>query len=393
MRASPSSPAAPLTDTHPTITLIQDTDGLIAVEQAIRAAPQVALDTEFHAERRHHPELMLLQLATSPAQAWVVDPQAVSPAALADALSETELIVHGGFEDLRLLHALGVRPQRIFDVQQAAGLLGHRYPERLSTLCMQVLEQHLAKGSALSDWSARPLSDQQLRYAAEDALMLWPLADRLKARLSEKGRLDWAFSVGHEQLQRATTPPDLWRQWDVARLMSPEEQRTLAALLVWRERESARRNQPPNYILANGMLLELSRSRPAHLDALRSNRRLHPSLIKRHGRTLLRLIAEAPSHPDPPTPLTPPQRRLKKALTLWTELIGEQEQIAPGLLLPEVLLEQVIRQGAQVLVGWRQPLQGALGKFLTGGTCISVADGSVLLRSNGHDEIFPGCGE
>ena len=37
----------------------------------------LGLDTEFHSERRYHPELMLVQIANRKGDVWIVDPKTV----------------------------------------------------------------------------------------------------------------------------------------------------------------------------------------------------------------------------------------------------------------------------------------------------------------------------
>ncbi len=107
-------------DPSETIHLINTGTGLQALIDAIRGARRLALDTEFHAERRFLPELMLVQIATKPGEVWLLDPQAIDPAPALQAITTQELIVHGGSQDLRLIGALGAAPQRILDTQQSA---------------------------------------------------------------------------------------------------------------------------------------------------------------------------------------------------------------------------------------------------------------------------------
>ena len=134
----------------------------------------IAVDTEFHAERRYSPELMLVQLATADGRSWVVDPLDTDIGPLAKAMAEKILLVHSGQVDLQILADEADQPMtRAIDVQIAGGMLGLGYPTRLDALVSGVLGQSLDKGPTLSDWSVGPLKPAQIAYALADAQILW----------------------------------------------------------------------------------------------------------------------------------------------------------------------------------------------------------------------------
>jgi ribonuclease D len=354
-------------DPSETIHLINTGTGLQALIDAIRGARRLALDTEFHAERRFLPELMLVQIATKPGEVWLLDPQAIDPAPALQAITTQELIVHGGSQDLRLIGALGAAPQRILDTQQSAGLLGLRYPERLQRLTAHFLDTPMDKGATLSDWSARPLSSRQLRYAAEDALLLLPLAERIEAGLEERGRLTWAWSLGDElraEALQGEAIPNLLESWEICSRLGDDALKVIDALQSWRYAQAERRDQPAYYLLPDSMLLDLARRRPTSMRALSENRRLHPGLIKRHGRAILECISDAVRAPLARFPPTQSERQQSRALMLWAELTGALLGIAPDLLIPDPL--KVLRDGPDALTGWRRIFQPRLKKFLTG---------------------------
>ena len=154
----------------------------------------IAIDTEFHAERRYAPELMLVQLATEDGRSWVVDPLATDIGPLARALVDKILLVHSGQVDIELLAGEADQPiTRAIDVQIAGGMLGLGYPTRLDALVMAMLEQSLDKGPTLSDWSARPLKPAQIAYAVSDAQVLFPLAKAMEGALKPASRWAWVL--------------------------------------------------------------------------------------------------------------------------------------------------------------------------------------------------------
>ena len=101
--------------------------------------------------------------------------------------------MHAAGEDMRIcLLRTGAVPERVFDVQIAAGLVGLGYPLSLGNLVAQVLGITLPGGETRTDWRRRPLTPAQLRYALDDVRHLLDLADRLDAELARLGRTDWA---------------------------------------------------------------------------------------------------------------------------------------------------------------------------------------------------------
>lgn len=366
--------------------LIQDSAGISQLESAIRTCDRIAVDTEFHTERRYRPELMLLQIATAADEVWLVDPTQVSPAPLREAMSQVEVLVHGGEHDLQILHtAIEFTPKRLFDTQIGAGLLGHHYPARLSLLASTFLDHPVDKSSTMTDWSARPLTRQQLRYAAEDAGLLFTLAAHLEAKLESIGRRETAWTASGEQGQHwLSTPPDsaYWLRWEVASRMSVLEWKTLGALREWREQLATKQQRPPHAVFPNSILIDLARRRPTSKRGLHANRRIHSSFIRHHGQDLLRQISVVSEETDVPRPLTVAERRLADTLTLWAEAAGAEASIAPKLLLPETLRASIARDGIEQLGGWRAPWTSTVQRFLSGesGLLLEPETGKLLIK-------------
>ena len=100
-------------------------------------------------------------------------------------------MIHAAQQDLDVLtHAAGAVPRRMFDTQIAAGFAGYGTPSLVSLLQGEVGVSP-AKGDRLTDWLRRPLSDDQMQYAAADVEYLLEVHDRLGAKLSASGRTEW----------------------------------------------------------------------------------------------------------------------------------------------------------------------------------------------------------
>src|SRR5438128_8789212 len=155
---------------------------------------RIGFDTEFIGEATYHPNLCLVQVATTE-RLYVIDPQTVGALdRFWELVTDPErmIVVHAGREEIRIGHqACGRTPVKLFDLQIAAGLVGIGYPLGYAALVQQVLQEPIAKGETLSDWSRRPLSDQQVQYAFNDVRFLLPLYDALGQRLTALGRDAW----------------------------------------------------------------------------------------------------------------------------------------------------------------------------------------------------------
>ncbi|MBD3277243.1 MAG: hypothetical protein GF388_03000, partial [Candidatus Aegiribacteria sp.] len=87
----------------------------------------VALDTEFHGEKRYWPDLYLIQIAGSGGPV-AIDPLEIddlSPLGELARSTSTVKVIHSARNDIHLLmHHLGVEFNYVFDTQLAAAFLG-----------------------------------------------------------------------------------------------------------------------------------------------------------------------------------------------------------------------------------------------------------------------------
>src|SRR5699024_10475171 len=175
-RAVTDSPAitdltAPRDGMVPVIDRIQ---GVLQWCEAAASAPEepVAVDAERASSYRYGSRAYLVQLRTEAAGTALIDPLAFTlPGTLLELLSEREWVLHAAGQDLPSLAEMGLRPQRLFDTELAARLLGM---DRVGlsavvedTLCLRLAKEHSA-----ADWSRRPLPSGWLVYAALDVEVL-----------------------------------------------------------------------------------------------------------------------------------------------------------------------------------------------------------------------------
>src|SRR5207249_9442387 len=119
---------------------------------------------------------------------------------------------HAGDNDLvHLKRRYGFTFGAIFDTSLAARFLGAR-ALGLDVLLREYLGVELPPSRQKDDWSVRPLTEAQERYAAADVLHLLALKARLVEPLRAAGRVDWGVeecaAVEAEAVGGQTHEPD-----------------------------------------------------------------------------------------------------------------------------------------------------------------------------------------
>lgn len=236
---------------------------LAAAAQAASAASRAAIDTEADSLHHYHEKVCLLQMTVG-GRNFLIDPLAgVDIQPLLAALARKTIILHGADYDLRMLRSsFGYEHAgTLIDTMIAAQLLG-REQFGLASLIEQEFGGEFSKAGQKSDWSARPLSDSQLRYAVDDTRYLEPLADILLAQLALEGRLAWFEESCQAAIAAARTdrPIDPQRQWRIpgVRDLSARQAAFVQELWHWREEESQAADRPPFKILGNQPLMDLA---------------------------------------------------------------------------------------------------------------------------------------
>lgn len=342
-----------------------------------RALPYVAVDTEFMRVDTFYPIAGLVQVGDGRC-AYLIDPLTIGDwTPFAQLLEDTSVVkvLHACSEDLEvLLRLTGSLPAPLFDTQLAAGYLNIGFSMGYSRLVQSVLGLELPKGETRSDWLQRPLSEMQVRYAAEDAQHLAELYEALLAKLPDDKRA-WVLEDGAElvaNLQREVDPDELYREAKLGWRLNRQQLAVLRALTAWRERQARERNQPRNRILREHSLWPLARYQPMDLTALARIDDMHPRTIRQDGETLLALIREAAATPASQWPEALPEPLPLEASSALKKLraVGQREAerlgIAPELMLRKKVLESLLKSGfpngpyrlPDSLKGWRREKMG-----------------------------------
>jgi len=223
----------------------------------------VAVDTEADSLYHYFEKNCLIQLSFE-SNNFIVDPlSGIDLSPFLEELAGHRLLLHGGDYDLRLLRSsYGFRPRReVFDTMLAAQLVG-REKVSLADLAHEFFNVTMSKQGQKSDWSFRPLSEKQLKYAADDTRYLERIEDLLTGELEQCGRFEWhtescAAMVISTENNRERDEDDLWRIKGTGQL-SRRELAYVREIWRWRENQARRMDCPPFKVLGNQAIIALS---------------------------------------------------------------------------------------------------------------------------------------
>jgi ribonuclease D len=393
-----------------TVPTLATGEEVAVVAERAAAAGRFGIDTEFMSEGRYRPLLCLAQVVVDGTDGG--DPHTalidtlrgeldLTPVAELLANPEIEVIVHAGRQDVAILRrAWSTEVQNIFDTQVAAGFAGASAQAGYGNLLGAMLGRRVGKTASYTRWDARPLTPEQLHYAAEDVAHLLELADEIQRRLSQSNRLDWAREECR-RLESATEerdPESVWERLPRVRQLDPRSRAVARAVAAWRERTAAGEDRPVGSVLADPTLVEIAKRHPGDLERLAQIRGMHRSAVRRRGPAILEAVERGLA--DPPIPR---ERAREHAEPQDVPLIVLAEALLRARALEAGLAYELIASRAELelivgaarreepepevrtLSGWREQLVGRdLRDLLTGRSTLSVGeDGRLALRPAG----------
>ena len=384
-------------------------DDVAAAASIARERGRFGIDTEFMSEGRYRALLCLTQIVVEEPSAPdgtrielidALDGVDVTPLAELLADPAIEVVLHAGRQDVAILkRTWQTAMTNIFDTQVAAGFASSGAQTGYGNLLGQILGRRVGKTASYTRWDARPLTDEQLSYAAEDVAHLMELADELQRRLERSGRLSWAREECR-RLEPATDERDPLTAWERLPRMGQLDPRARAVareLAAWRERTAAAEDRPVGSVMADPALVEAAKRQPSNVRALEQIRGIHPSGIRRRGGAILEAIAAGRG--APPIPREAARERFDPAdapLIALAEALLRARAFEAGLayelIASRAELELIIgatRRGepppqVRTLEGWRSELVGEdLRALLDGRRSLAVGpDGRLLLTAD-----------
>lgn len=324
--------------------LVETQESVSAMARALEGAERLYLDTEFESNRSGI-RLCLLQ-ATDGERVFLVDAlKARDLSALQGPFETSEWVVHAGLQDIDLIRqATGARaPRSIFDTQVAWALSTAESSVSLAYLKFLMLGMREDKAHQADDWTRRPLSEDQLRYAASDILHLPALFEALEKRAQAlaPSRSEMIRLASREATERFASPPQrlTLESFRNAWQLGPAAQNGLRFLIDWfnglslEEREDAP-EQKAVFSIASRM--------PQSRDVLLQLKGVPRGFALRHHKRILEGLADAARTAQtrdffaiaPPPYATFEDIRLDAWLALLRAEVCAELKVSPEFVLP-----------------------------------------------------------
>ncbi len=359
--------------------LITTTADLEAACARLASHPVITVDTEFLRETTYYPLLCVVQMA-SPEEAVVIDTLAEGiDLASFFALMGNEKVLkvfHAARQDIEIIwHRAGIVPHPVFDTQVAAMVLGYGDSIAYDALVERITGHRPDKTHRFTDWSRRPLTEDQLHYAVSDVTHLRDVFAALDADLKKRDRSEWVS----EEMEILTSPktydfhPE--RAWErlKTRVRKPKELAVLMEVAAWREQEAQSRDVPRSRVLKDDAIGDIVTHAPTTLERL-ANLRSLPKGFERSkwGQDILAAIQRGLARDLHSLPkLDKPRSNantsaIVELLKVLLRMTSERHGVASKVIATVDDLEQIAGDDAAdvaALHGWRRELFGndALG--------------------------------
>ena len=292
-----------------------------------------AVDAERASGFRYSARAYLIQIKRKDGGLHLIDPIPFGPghqlfADLNALLNTDEVILHASTQDLPCLRELGINPINLFDTELAGRIAG--LPRvGLGPLLESLMGVLLAKEHSAADWSARPLPQEWLTYAALDVELLVELRDRMYSILEDAKKLPWALEEFASILKAPPAPPrvDPWRRTSgMHKIKRRDQLAVIKTLWMARDEIAARQDIAPGKLLNDSAIVELAIAVPTNKKEFEKT--LRPLGLRARWMENLQLwldsIATAISMPEEQWPAMRTNADTLPPIKLWRDKFPEK---------------------------------------------------------------------
>lgn len=358
--------------------LIDTTKDLEKACKILKKQKVIAIDCEFIREKTYYPIPCLIQVGYE-REALLIDPMAkeMDMSAFFDILQNEKIlkVFHSGRQDLEILYNLsGHVPVSVFDTQIAAQVCGLGETVSYENLVRAYCEVELDKSCRLTNWQLRPLSEEQLNYAAGDVTYLLTCYEKIAAYLKENHREEWVaedmadlVDIEHYDIN----PENAWlriRHNSHSLLFI----NALKALACWREKRAIKQNVTRQNIIKDELLLNIATAYPKTLDEMKQVRGMRSDIAKsKLAQEMIEALKEmeikgldkklTKQDKDKDVSLAPSSQSLYEILKLLLKIKCNEYGIVTHLVTTEKNLREFVKHPKaknQILSGWRYDVFG-----------------------------------
>jgi len=381
------------------VTSAAELDSAVSI---LSTASVLAIDTEFMREKTYYPKLCLLQIACDD-ELFIIDPliNKLDLRPLAGLWSDSSIVkvFHAGTQDLQILYdACGTPPRPYFDTQDAATLIGQPEQVGYGALVERLLDVKLSKSDSFTDWARRPLSKDQLAYAADDVSYLLQLYPIVLAELESLDRQSWL----NEEFERKSSPKSLevdlrmqYRRLKRVSSLKPHQLAVAREVAAWREKEAMRKNIPKRWLLSDESILEIARRMPTSTQKLSTLRGVDTNL-KYSLKAIIAAVEAGRNCPQDQWPQLPERRRItgedSAAIELMAAIVRKrsaENRLSSSVLGSRALLEEYLSSRSDdcaLMQGWRRQIIGdEIKRLLEGKISLSFKNNCLTIEEESCD--------
>lgn len=378
------------------MTILKNTAEIKAHCQKLSAHPFVTVDTEFLREKTYYPKLCLIQISGPDKEAFAIDPLAegVDLQPVYDLLCDPKIlkVFHAGRQDMEIFFKLmGQVAAPFFDTQIAAMVCGYGDSIGYENIVRNITGASIDKSSQFTDWSIRPLSEKQIKYALGDVTHLCDVYLHLKEELHKRGRTDWVMQEEEILADPRTYANDPYESWKRIKLRSPKSKSLaiLREIAAWREKQAQKRDVPKTWIMRDDVLGEIAVQAPSNKKQLAKIRNISTETAEgKIGDQILEAINFALSTPkdDWPKPerkemLSPSAQASVDILKMLLRVESTENKVAAKLIASSEHIEALaLDDNADIpaMKGWRYDIFGKDALAIKNGKlAIGLKDGKV----------------
>lgn len=251
---------------------IQNNEELIEIVKILEKQEVIGIDTEFVRVETYFANLALVQIATK-SETYIIDPLKADVKLLSKVLEDNKIvkIFHAPSQDLAIFyHRYNILVKNIFDVQTAAQLCGIKYQISYQRICQQILNVHIDKTQQFQDWLVRPLSQEMLKYAAEDVKHLIGLHNFLSKQLQAYHDYNFAMLKMAELGNKENYLPNFESLWEKIKFKNkaPEYIEKIKMLSAFREQAAIDLNLPRKHVISDEDIVKIADNLPKSLNDL-----------------------------------------------------------------------------------------------------------------------------
>ena len=206
----------------------------------------IGIDTEFDWRNTYFPNLSLLQISTYE-KIFLIDCLGINSLFKLEQLFENNEIIkvfHAVRSDVTVLSSsYNLKVTNCFDIQVAEKFLSKDDLKSYAKIVLKYMGLKIDKSETNSNWLKRPMTENQINYAANDVRYLIKIYKKQKKILEKKNAY---FTV--RDLTKKEVNLGLQKLY-LPRLRKLKSQKKIEKdLFMWRENIAMERNVPPSYI-------------------------------------------------------------------------------------------------------------------------------------------------